>query len=140
MIGTQLGGTADGSRTSFQRKRTSKVSNRAIIVYYVLSHEMSKGLPDQNLKLGSQPVEVNPYSNQCNHPLVSVAFAWVCYAAMFFNLEAVLEFLICETEEEPRQAEKETRAAGGWLWLVKACRFDSRLMPLRRNMADASVY
>lgn len=32
--------------------------------------------------------------------------------AMFFNLEAMLEFLICETEEEPRQAEKETRAAG----------------------------
>lgn len=74
-LGLKLGGTADGSRTSFRRKRdfefvqTSKVSNRAIIVYCVLSHEMSKGLPDQNLKLGSQPVEVKyPYSNQCNHP------------------------------------------------------------------------
>ena len=60
--------------------------------------------------------------------------------AMFVNLEAMLEFLICETEEEPRQAEKETRAAGcGLVVGHKLCRFDSRLMPLRRNMADASV-
>lgn len=32
--------------------------------------------------------------------------------AMFFNLEAMLEFLICETEEEPRQAEKDISGCG----------------------------
>ncbi len=36
---------------------------------------------------------------------------------MFLNLEAVLEFLICETEEEPRQA-SEKEIQHGWAGCV----------------------
>lgn len=59
-----------------------------------LEQKNLEGVPEQNLKLGSQPLEVSLLELQKGKQ----AF----FAAR--SDQAVLEFLICETEEEPRQA------------------------------------